>query len=167
LAIIGLTLAVGQRTPFRLTAVLSAIFGQAKEWRTISAEGGRLLVCTATAIRTRVCEVPALQPLDAEAETVTVQRDWARGLLGPTKTPESKRTRQAPDIAGMLLGYAKAHGIGRDQFIFGRPDQDGLPPDDRDLQQHAFRPAAERAAIYSPGSDSAASAASTFLGGNR
>ena len=119
----------------------------------IPADGARLVVVTSLAIGTRVCEVLALQPsdIDTEAETITIQRDWARGRIGPTKTPESKRTRQAPGIAGRLLAYAKERGVSPDQFIFGRPDRDGLPPDDRDLQQHVFRPAAERAGIYSPG----------------
>lgn len=119
----------------------------------ISAEGARLLVVTSVAIGTRSCEVLALQPddIDPEAETITIRRDWARGRIGPTKTPESKRTRQAPGVTAELLAYAKAHKIPADGFIFGRPDRDGLPPDDRDLQQHVFRPAAERAGIYAPG----------------
>lgn len=119
----------------------------------ISAEAARLLVGTSLAIGTRVCEVLALQvdDIDAEAETITIKRDWARGRIGPTKTPESKRTRQAPGIAAELLSFAKARNICRQEFIFGRADQAGIPPDDRDLQQHVFRPAAKRAGIYSPG----------------
>jgi integrase len=119
----------------------------------VPAEGARLIVLTALAIGTRVCEVLALQPgdVDGGAETITIQRDWARGRVGPTKTPESKRTREAPGITAELLDYAKGRGIPADGFIFGRPDRDGLPPDDRDLQQHVFRPAAERAGIYAPG----------------
>lgn len=119
----------------------------------ISAEGARLLVGTAVQIGTRVSEVLALQPddIDPEAETITIRRGWARGRTGPTKTPESKRLRQAPEIAAELLAYAKAHNIPGDGFIFGRADQEGLPPDDRDLQQHVFRPAAKRAGIYAKG----------------
>ena len=88
-------------------------------------------------IGARVCEVLALKPndIDEESETITIQRDWARGRIGPTKTPESKRTRQAPEVATELLAYAKSCGVADDAFIFGRPDCDGLPPDDRDLQQ--------------------------------
>jgi len=38
-----------------------------------------------------------------------------------------------------------------DGYVFGRTDYGGQPPDDRDLQQHVFRPAAERAGIYTAG----------------
>ena len=132
---------------------LLRFLGELNDTAIISAEAARLLVGTSLAIGTRVCEVLALQPgdIDGEAATITIRRDWARGRIGPTKTPESKRTRQAPGIAAELLAYAKTRGILADGFIFGRGDRDGLPPDDRDLQQHVFRPAAKRAGIYSPG----------------
>ena len=76
----------------------------------ISAEGARLSVLTSLAIGTRICEVFGLQPRDIHdnAETVRIERDWHRGRLGPTKTPESKRTRQAPGAARELLAYAAA-----------------------------------------------------------
>lgn len=89
----------------------------------ITAEGARLLVVTAMAIGTRVSEVLALQPsdIDADAETVTIRRGWARGRIGSTKTVESKRTRQAPEIAAELLAYAKTHGVSADGFNFWSP----------------------------------------------
>jgi integrase len=135
----------------------------------ISAEGARLLVLTALAIGTRVCEALALQAgdMDAETETIRIQRDWARGRIGPTKTPESKRIRQAPGITTELLAYAKARRVPGDGFIFGRADRDGLPPDDRDLQQHVFRPAAERLASIRRDSACGVSAGLTFPGASR
>jgi len=45
-----------------------------------------------------------------------------------------------------LLAWADAHP---GAFLFLRKDGGGL--DDRDAQQHIFRPAAERAGIYRPG----------------
>jgi hypothetical protein len=50
-------------------------------------------------------------------------------------------------LADELLELAK--GKPDNAFIFGR--EDGNPPDDRDLQQHVFRPAAEAVGIYHPG----------------
>jgi integrase len=124
-----------------------------KDTAITSAAGARLMVMTSLGIGTRMCEVLGLQPndVDGEAETVKIQRDWVRGRGGPTKTTTSKRTRQAPGIAGELLAYAKSRGIKPDGFIFGRPDRDGDPPDDRDLQHYVFGPAARRAGVYSPG----------------
>ena len=135
------------------TDSLQRFLGALEDTCIIPTEGARLLVVTSIAIGTRVSEVLALQPgdIDADAETITIQRGWARGRIGPTKTPESERTRQAPDVTAELLAYAKKHGIGLKDFIFGRKDREGMPPDDRDLQQHVFRPAAERAGIYAPG----------------
>jgi site-specific recombinase XerD len=48
----------------------------------------------------------------------------------------------AADLAGLVR---KPEG-----WLFARPDCNE-PPDDRDLQQHVFRPAAEAAGVYHPG----------------
>jgi len=119
----------------------------------IPAEGARAMAMTSISIGTRICEVLGLQPndIDPESETIKIQRDWVRGRVGPTKTPESKRTRQSPGIAKELLAYARAKGVGPEGFIFGRPDRGGNPPDDRDLQHYVFGPAAKRAGIYTVG----------------
>jgi len=37
----------------------------------------------------------------------------------------------------------------REAYLFAR--ENGLPPDDRDLQQHVFRPTAKKVGIYHPG----------------
>jgi integrase len=55
--------------------------------------------------------------------------------------------RQIPGFAKDLLRYAT--GKGSHDFIFQR--KDGGLLDDRDLQQHVFRPAAELAGIYHEG----------------
>ena len=55
--------------------------------------------------------------------------------------------RQVGELAAELL--ALAQGKREDEFLFAR--EDGNPPDDRDLQQHVFRPATEAVGIYHPG----------------
>jgi integrase len=70
-----------------------------------------------------------------------------RGSVGPTKTDSSRRTRQVGSLIGLLL--RQAGNRKPDEFLFARAD--GNPPDDRDLQQYVFRPAAEKLGIYHPG----------------
>ncbi len=132
---------------------LSRFLGAIKDTAIISAEGARLLVITCLASGTRVCEVLGLQleDIDAIKETLKIERDWARGRIGPTKTPESRRVRQIPGLAGELIAYASKQRKRSGDFLFGRANDGGNPPDDRDLQQHVFRPAAEQAGIYTPG----------------
>jgi integrase len=120
----------------------------------ISAEGARLIVLIAVASGLRVSEVLGLQlrDIDPIAETVRIERRWARGNIGPTKTKDSQRVRQIPGLAAALLAYKACgeHARNGDDYIFSGGVR-GLPPDDRDLQQYVFRPAAERAGIYTPG----------------
>ena len=89
-----------------------------------------------------LCEVtkPAI-------ETLRVERRWNRGDVDEPKTENSKRTRQIGSLAVELLAWAgNKHP---EAFIFQRDG--GNPPDDRDLQQHVWRPAAETAGIYHKG----------------
>jgi integrase len=117
--------------------------------RIIDAAGARLIALVSVSAGLRESEVLGLQvkDVDAEAETITVQRNVTRRGVGPTKTPDSERTRQLPELAAVLLEYAA--GKQPEDFIFTRPTGENL--DDRDLQQHVFRPALERAGIYVPG----------------
>lgn len=130
---------------------LQRFLGELRGSSLLSLEAVRLLVLTELASGARPCEALGLQvrDIDAERETMTIERDWTRGRVGPTKTPNSRRTRAIPGLAAELLTLAK--GKKADDFVFARADGSGLPPDDRDLQQHVFRPAAERAGIYTPG----------------
>jgi hypothetical protein len=53
-------------------------------------------------------------------------------------------------VGGFAVELRTLVGAKRDdEFLFAR--EDGNPPDDRDLQQHVFRPAAEASGIYYPG----------------
>ena len=114
-----------------------------------TAAGARLIVITAVVAGLRVSEVLGLQPGDiqAEKETLHVERRQHRGDVDDPKTEAAQRTRQIGSLARELLAYAG--GIQPDEFIFRR--KDGRLLDDRDLQQHVFRPAAEAVGIYHEG----------------
>ncbi len=103
---------------------------------------------TAVVAGLRVSEVLGLQPsdIDERAETLRVARRQHRGDIDDPKT-ESARRVQVGALARELLRYT----VGRapENFIFQR--KDGRLLDDRDLQQHVFRPAAEAAGIYFKG----------------
>lgn len=98
----------------------------------------------------RVCEVLGLQMkhVDLGKETIEIEQDWSRGRLGPPKTDDLHRFCEIPGLAAMIGRYAKDKGA--EDYLFARADTK-QPPDDRDLQQHVFRPAAERAGVYAPG----------------
>jgi integrase len=115
----------------------------------ISATGARLIVVTAVVAGLRVSEVLGLQAgdIDARAETLHVERRQHRGDVDDPKSESARRVRQVGVFAHELLRYAA--GRGPEDFIFQR--KDGRLLDDRDLQQHVFRPAAEAAGIYFEG----------------
>ncbi len=115
----------------------------------INADGARLIVITAAVTGLRVSEVLGLQSADIDRlhETLHVERRWYRGDIDEPKTESSKRTRQIGSLAVELLAWAADKGP--TEFIFQREDSN--PPDDRDLQQHVWRPAAEAVGIYHPG----------------
>ncbi len=115
----------------------------------ISATGARLIVVTAVVAGLRVSEVLGLQAgdIDARAETLHVERRQHRGDVDDPKSESARRVRQVGVFAHELLRYAA--GRGPEDFIFQR--KDGRLLDDRDLQQHVFRPAAEVAGIYFEG----------------
>jgi integrase len=117
----------------------------------ISADGARYIVLTAVAAGLRVSEILGLQlrDIDPTKGTLTVARAWRRGHAVPAKSASSRRVRRISGLAAELIGFAK--GKQDDQYIFGRASRNGEPCDDRDLQQHVFRPAAEAVGIYHPG----------------
>jgi integrase len=115
----------------------------------IGAEGARLIVVTAVVAGLRVSEVLGMQvgDIDARAATLHVERRQHRGDIDDPKSESARRVRQIGSFALELLRYAAGAGPG--DFIFQR--KDGRLLDDRDLQQHVFRPAAEAAGIYFEG----------------
>jgi integrase len=98
-----------------------------------------LIVLAAVTAGLRISEVLGLKPecIDAERQTLEVQRRWHRGDDSQPKTENAQRVRSFRP------------GKASDDFTFARSD--GNPPDDRDLQQHVFRPAAEALGIYHEG----------------
>jgi integrase len=80
-------------------------------------------------------------------QTIEVRRRWHRGDVDVPKSEASRRVRQVGPLADELLRQAR--GKSDTEFLFAQAD--GNPPDDRDLQQHVFRPAAEAVGIYFEG----------------
>ena len=98
----------------------------------------------------RVSEALGLQWRDIEPQqqAVYIRRRYARGTWDEPKTASSRRRRIIGRLADELL-FLRPPCAADDDPIFQRPD--GRMPDDRDLQQHVWRPAAERAGIYHAG----------------
>jgi integrase len=115
----------------------------------IDVTGARLIVITAVVAGLRVSEVLGLQPgdIDARGKTLRVERRQHRGDIDDPKSESSRRTRQIGSLTQELLRYAE--GKAPDEFIFQR--KGGRLLDDRDLQQHVFRPAARAAGVYHEG----------------
>jgi integrase len=98
----------------------------------------------------RVSEALGLRwrDVDTARRTVRIERRYARGDVDAPKSAASRRERYVGPLADEIL-FRRPEGMDDDAPIFARPD--GRIPDDRDLQQHVWRPAAERAGIYHPG----------------
>lgn len=106
----------------------------------------KLMVMVAVIGGLRVSEVLGLKPCDIDIErgTAMIQRRWHRGDVSEPKTDESKAEVEITrELAAQIVGLG-------DNWLFARQDTTE-PPDDRDLQQHVFRPAAELAGCYFPG----------------
>ena len=112
------------------------------------ASAARLIVMVAVVGGLRVSEVLGLRvdDLDYEAQSVRIDERWRRGEVDRTKSVASRRTRQVGELVRDLAILATGKKPG--EYLFARGSE---PPDDRDLQQHVFRPAAERVGIYFEG----------------
>jgi integrase len=109
----------------------------------------RVLAQVAIVAGLRVSECLGLQPqdVDYESQTLTVERRYARGDVDGVKTAASERTRCIGSLVeDVRLISKKVKPTG---WIFAGPG--GTPPDDRDLQQYVWRPAATAAGIYHAG----------------
>ncbi len=112
----------------------------------LSSAKAKLMVMVAVIGGLRVSEVLGLKrsDIDVERGVAMVNRRWHRGNVAEPKSDESKtEVVITSDIAAQISALG-------DDWLFARPDT-GEPPDDRDLQQHVFRPAAEAAGCYFPG----------------
>lgn len=112
----------------------------------LDAKRARLVAQIALVGGLRVSEIIALRREDIQGDAVLIQRAHVRGDLGDTKTPTSARRVGLASLAAELLALPTFG----DGYIFARRDTGELP-DDRDMQNHIWRPAAERACIYHVG----------------
>jgi integrase len=108
----------------------------------MDAHRARLVARVALVGGLRVSEVLGLRHEDIQGDAVVIGRAWVRGAVSECKSESSRRRVHVGALAGELLAIDG-------EWIFGRDG--GNPPDDRDLQQHVWRPAAERAGIYHEG----------------
>lgn len=128
---------------------LTKFLGSIPDTSIIAADGARLIVISAVVAGLRISEVLGLQirDIDVRAETLHVERRQHRGDIDDPKSESARRVRQVGTLAHELIRFAGSRGP--EEFIFLRID--GRLLDDRDLQQHVFRPAAETAGIYFEG----------------
>jgi integrase len=98
----------------------------------------------------RVSEALGLRwrDVDVSRRTIRVERRFARGDVDEPKSRASRRERYIGTLADEIVFHRPAEASDDDP-IFCR--KDGTMPDDRDLQQHIWRPAAQMAGIYHPG----------------
>lgn len=131
-------------TPEQFVAFLAAI----PDTCILPAPKVRLMVMAAIAGAMRVSEVLGLQgrDIDVARGAVMVWRRWHRGDVDVPKSQASEVER----YVGAELSRDLAELAEGEAWLFARPDT-GEPPDDRDLQQHVFRPAAEAAGCYFAG----------------
>lgn len=108
---------------------------------TMAAEKARLLALTALVGGLRVSECLGLRDVDLDPakRTATVNQRYCRGDFDQPKTARARR-RVA---LGPLFDELAKLGSG---LLFARSD--GSLPDDRELQQHVWVPAARAAGIY-------------------
>lgn len=109
----------------------------------IPARQARLVASVAIVGGLRVSEILGLRREDLGADHIDIRRAWVRGAVDETKTKASARRVFLGELVDELR---RLPALG---YLFGI--EGGDPPDDRDLQQHVWRPAAERAGIYHSG----------------
>jgi integrase len=97
----------------------------------------------------RVSEALALQWEDVnwEQQTVSIRRRFARGDVAEPKSASSRRTRYIGSLCDTLRLLKPRQ---ESKWLFPATGVDH-PPDDRVLQQHVWRPAAEALGIYKTG----------------
>ncbi len=86
--------------------------------------------------------------IDFANKEATCRRRWYRGSEAKPKTVASRRTRS---IGPLVAALAARMAVSKDQDGWIFPCGTGNPPDDRDLQQHILRPAAEAVGCYFEG----------------
>ncbi|MGC4051001.1 MAG: tyrosine-type recombinase/integrase [Paludibaculum sp.] len=145
---------VGQRSDVRPRKILEAadlgrFLSALPDTVYCPAQGVRLMVLLAVGAGLRVSEVMGLkwEDIDWGRGLLTVSRRWRRGDLSGGKTAASRRIRQIGPLIEELRLWQKRSKF--QEYLFGDPNK--YMPDDRDLQQHVFRPTAKELGIYFPG----------------
>lgn len=141
---------IGRRTEAREKRILtsedfSRFLAAIPDTCIIDAAKARLMTLAAVVSGMRISEVLGLQGRDVDALTgrITVCRRWHRGNVDEPKTETSRAVVEVgAAIAEKLAALASGNG-----WLFARKDNGELP-DDRDLQQHVWRPAAKAAGCY-------------------
>ena len=97
----------------------------------------------------RISEILGLrvEDLDTDRATLEINKRWSRGDEDEPKSAASNRLVHVGEFIREIL--AECAGKKPHDRIFVSPK--GEPLDDRDLQQHVFRPAATRAGCYFAG----------------
>jgi integrase len=145
---------VGPREEVRPKRILEAVelgrfLAALPETAVCKAHAARVMVLLAVGSGMRISEVLGLRwdDIDWSRGLVTIARRWRRGNMAGTKTAASRRVRQIGPLLEELQLWRKRSGS--PVYLFGDPET--YLPDDRDLQQHVFRPTAEACGIYFPG----------------
>lgn len=114
-----------------------------QDTRVCTAETARVLALTSLVTGLRVSECLGLQRRDIRDGWLTVERRYRRGDLDQPKSQKSRRRRFVGALADRMLALSDGEWIFRNHHA--------EPLDDRDLQQHVFRPAATAVGIYHAG----------------
>jgi integrase len=143
---------LGRHSPVREKRLLTIdethrFFACIANTRVCTAECAALIAKTAAATGLRVSELLGLQWGDIGADSLTVRRRAGRGSVAAPKSAKARRTVQIAGLAAELQ-QLRAAGAAATDWVFSK---EGKPLDDRDLQQHVFRPAAELAGVYVEG----------------
>jgi integrase len=98
----------------------------------------------------RISEVLGLRwkDLDFEAKTISIRRRWYRGDL--TEETKSEASAAVMSLGASMLAEFERRYPGphkREDFVFVG-DYGKLPPDDRDLLSHEFRPVLKALKLY-------------------
>lgn len=145
---------VGQRNEVRQKRILQAedlgrFLLALPDTHVCKAHAARLMVLLGVCAGLRVSEILGLKwdDIDWQRGQVAINRRWRRGDMGPVKTTASRRVRQIGPLVEELQLWRRRSGFA--EYLFGDPGK--YLPDDRDLQQHVFRPTAEALGLYFAG----------------
>jgi integrase len=115
----------------------------------LTTEAAQLTILVGAVTGFRIGEILGLtvDDVDPERQTIEVARTLSQGRLGPPKTERSARIRYAGPLCQLLLAYRCKFSPSGYIFV----DQNEMPLRSNYVQTYVFKPAAERAGIYTKG----------------